>query len=188
MDFKDLEPLLQRSYNNKDLQVIDYTATKLLPVGENFGSIMVKIDAKIRKNKNAKEEMLYLVGKTPSQSEIDMINWPVIFKKECFLYTELFPLYKELEREVGIDEKNLINVLPDFIGFRYSLKDNTEPDDDSVLLMENLMKKGFYLADKRTGMFLYIRIGNDSEKFYQINSSEILSACTIRFTERSFRC
>ncbi|XP_058791781.1 uncharacterized protein LOC131664583 isoform X2 [Phymastichus coffea] len=113
---------------------------------------MVKIDAKIRKNPNAKEEMLHLVGKTPSCTDKTIVEWPLVFQKELFMYAELFPLYRELEKEVNVEDCDLINVLPNFVGYRKSLENSANIDENSVLLMENLKVKGFYTADKRTGM------------------------------------
>ena len=154
VDIHDLEPLLRKNLNCKHLKVVDYVATKLLPLGENYCSILVKIDAKIRRNGNAQTERLQLAAKTINRVPRPIIEWSLVHKKEVFMYQELMPAYRDLEREVGVKENELIDVLPKYIGHRHSLDENSsEVDDHSLLLMENIKAKGYYNCNRHVGKF-----------------------------------
>ncbi|XP_058791784.1 uncharacterized protein LOC131664585 [Phymastichus coffea] len=150
IDIKSLEPLLKRTLDDDTLKVIDYEATSLLPAGENYCSVLIKLDVKLRRNDT--EKMCHFVAKTPSPKEKSIVDWSLIFKKELFMYTEIHPLYRELEKEAGIKEDNLINAWPRYIGHRNSLKNGTEINEDSVMLMENITTQGFYNMDRKKGL------------------------------------
>ena len=115
----------------------------------------MKLNAIIRRDKNAKEEKLYLVAKTMANSEGSPLSWSEMLKKEVFVYLELIPAYRNIEREAGVSEKELIDLLPKYFGHRYSLDLNSEEvDKHATLLMENLAMRGYSNGDKRKGNFL----------------------------------
>lgn len=148
LDFKGLEPLLRKSLGDKDLKVIDFQTSKFLPPGENYCSVIVKLNAKIRRGNGSEEEKLHLVAKT--RVENPLIIWSDILKKEVFMYAELMPAYRDLERAVGFEEKDLMDLLPKFMGHRYSI---TDIDDDSLILLENLKEQGYDSGDRCVGEF-----------------------------------
>lgn len=150
INFKDLQSLLQKGLNN-DVQVLNVNATKFLPVGENYCSTMVKIDAIICRSNSTTKEKLYLVAKTIDKSEEPILDWKIAFKKEVFMYSEVIPAYRELEKKMGIQECELFDILPKYYSHRYSLKYDDVLDEDSVLLMENLKVQGFYTGNRYTG-------------------------------------
>ena len=157
--FADLEPLLRKSLNCSQLQVVEYTATKLVPIGENYSSLLIKINAKIRRSQDAKEERLHLAAKTINRVPRPILDWALSIKKEIFAYHELLPVYKDLEREVGIAENELIDILPKYIGHRYSLDETSEVlDDDSLLLMENMKALAYYNCNRHIGKFFAIDV------------------------------
>lgn len=160
IEVRDFQSLLQKSFNNDQLRVVDFKATKLLPLGENYCSSMVKIDVTVIKDKNLKEERLNFVAKMMSKTERCFINWAEVFKKEVFMYDELLPAYRDLEREVGIDDDELIDILPRFIGYRNSVDTSAGDsiDEDSLLLMENIKSKGYDSGRRRVGRFLFLKI------------------------------
>ncbi|XP_058791785.1 uncharacterized protein LOC131664586 [Phymastichus coffea] len=150
IDFKGLEPLLRRSFGDESLQVVHFDSTRLLPAGENYCSIMIKLDVLVRQDNE--EKMLHLVAKTPNPADNAVIEWPIVFKKELFMYVELCPLYRELDRESLIEECEVINIWPKYIGYRNSLQGGDKIDYDSSMLLENLKHHGFYTFDKRQGL------------------------------------
>lgn len=159
VEFKGLESLLRKSYSDQKLKVIDFSATKLLPPGENYGSVIIKLEVKIKRGNSSVEEKLHLVAKTKNQNEKEgFLDWKVVFLKEVFMYAELLPAYRDLERKVDIPEKDLINVLPRYVGHRNTLKvDEDVVDDDSLILMENVKVQGYDSENRHTGNTLKVR-------------------------------
>lgn len=146
--------MLRKCLDNDQLEVISLRTTRLLPPGENHCSLLVKIDVTIQNGTNLQEEELNLVAKMMSKDEICFVNWPDVFKKEVFMYAELMPAYRDLEREVGIDEKDLFDILPKYVGYRNSLCiDNSLVDENSLLLMENVKTKGYDTGNRQVGKF-----------------------------------
>lgn len=152
VDLTDLAAILQKNLSDKNLQIVDLIATNFTPLGENFGSVMIKLDVSIRRSINSKIEKLYVVAKTINPSDRPIINWPSSFRREVFIYAELLPAYRDLEREAGIPEDNLIDLIPKYYGHRSSLnKNSNEIDDDSLFLMENMKMRGYYTGNRVTG-------------------------------------
>lgn len=96
VNFENLASILQENTNDKSLKIIDYFATSFIPIGENFGSIMIKLDVTIETN--GKIEKLHLVAKTIHPSDNPIISWPLAVKKEVFIFEKLIPAYRNLER------------------------------------------------------------------------------------------
>lgn len=143
---RDLEPLLRA-------KVLKYTTEPLLPPGENYGSTIFRVNLVIQKS--GQEETLNLVAKMLPSSEYQrtIFDSPFTFKKEIFFYRELIPAYQKLERDFGFKEHEIIDVLPKFYGARLSLNEAEvdKVDDDAVILMDNLLAKGFHLGNRREG-------------------------------------
>ncbi|KAI4504611.1 hypothetical protein M0802_000161 [Mischocyttarus mexicanus] len=59
---------------------------------------------------------------------------------------------KNLEREFGIDESELIDVIPKFYGSRLSLDPNVDFDDNAVILLENLSTRHYYTGKRNIGL------------------------------------
>ncbi|XP_058799601.1 uncharacterized protein LOC131669047 [Phymastichus coffea] len=154
IDFHDLETLLQQGLGNNELKVIDHQTKYLLPAGENYSSLVVKLDATICRKDDAEKEILHLVAKARIPNDEYLDSWILGFKKEVFAYTELLPIYKDIEVEAGIPENELIDIIPKYTGHRNSFKNNSEIDKDSLILMENMKMKGYYNCDRHTGLDL----------------------------------
>lgn len=152
---KDLEPLLQKSFGDERLKVTDFTATRLLPPGENYCSEIVKLDVEVIGG-NSKKEKLQLVAKKASSvdEESQFINWVDVFQKEVFMFAKLLPAYRDLEIKMGMEEKRLFDILPRYVGHRNSLKINHDTaDEDSLILMENIKVQGYDSENRQKGMY-----------------------------------
>lgn len=152
---RELESLLREKGN--DLIVVDYSTESLLPPGENYGSTILKVDVVVKKSPHDEEEKLHLVAKMLPATEFqrDIFDTPYTVKKEIFLYEELLPTYRSLEREFGFKDDELFDVAPRLYGARCTLKpDSSEVDDDAVILMQNLKVLGYYCMDKKKGSYL----------------------------------
>ncbi|EZA54342.1 hypothetical protein X777_05572 [Ooceraea biroi] len=130
-----------------------YTTDNLLPPGENYGSTILKVHAVIKRDDDAEEEDLHLVAKMPPPTEYQrrIFDSPYTFKKEIFMYEHILPHYQELEREAGLKEDELFDVLPKYYQSRFSLSPDVEFDDDAVILMENLKARGYYTGNRAKG-------------------------------------
>ncbi|XP_043280359.1 uncharacterized protein [Venturia canescens] len=146
-----LDSLLNKKLG-KDLELIEYTATSLLPPGENYGSLILKVDAKIRMGEKREEiREVNLIAKIPplTQRQRDFFDSPYTFDKERFMYEEILPTYRKFEEDCGISD--LFDIGPDFYGSRLSLVGDVF-DDDAVILMENLKTRGYYTGDRYCGL------------------------------------
>ena len=155
INIRDLQSLLRKSFNNKKLILIDSEISRLVSIEESYGSVVLKLDAKIQGINGKKIENLNLVAKVLNDSsDRPYFDWPKVLKKEVFVYAKLMPVYQELERQAGI--KDVIDILPKYVGHRYSLDEcSQEIDENSVILIENLNPRNFYTCDRLKGN-LYI--------------------------------
>lgn len=153
LELRDLEVLLRKKLGD-DLEIVNYTTESLLPPGENYGSTMLKVHAVMKRSSDAEKEDLELVAKMlpPTDFQRAMFDSSYTFRKEAFLYEELIPSYRRLEREIGLENEEVFDIVPEFYGARYSLKDEDSFDDDAVLLMRNLKVLGYYTGDRREGI------------------------------------
>lgn len=155
-EIADLQSLLRKKMG-EDLVVERHTAIDLLPPGENYGSLILKVDAVIKRDaKSNDDEELHLIAKIPpaTQQQRDFFDSPFTFKKESFMYDTIIPRYKKFERDCGIDEADVFDVGPEFYGSRLSLGDGEDFDDNAVILMENLKVRGYYTGDRYVGLDL----------------------------------
>lgn len=151
IDFHDLEALLQQGLGNDELKLVDHHLEFLLPTGENYSSLVVKIDATIHRKENAEKENLHIVAKAkiPSSEFLDI--WTISMKREIFAYIKLLPMYKNIEKEAGVHETDLIDIIPKYMGHRISFEKEGNYDKDCLILLENLKVKGYYNCDRHIG-------------------------------------
>lgn len=153
---RDLQSLLQKSIG-EELTLLEFQAQNLLPKGENYASTVLKITATIQRNNNGPKEDLELVAKMIAATKFqrDNFNTTISFKKEIFIFEQLIPAYRQLQKEVEFGDSELLNIAPKIYGSRLSLDlDSQEADEDVILLMENLIVSGFRTMDRLKGKFV----------------------------------
>ncbi|KAJ8675795.1 hypothetical protein QAD02_011581 [Eretmocerus hayati] len=154
---KDLEELLKETMGDQ-LQVIGYAVKDLLPKGENYASLMLKIDADIKRTPDAAVEKIHLVGKTITKAEFQKshMNATMSFSREIFIFKELLPMYRQLELEAGIPEKDAVYVGPKFYGGRLTRNKGApdEADEDAILLLENIKVQSYDTQNRMKGLDL----------------------------------
>lgn len=155
---QDLEAYLKKSVNSQ-LTVISYTTSSLLTAGENYGSVMLKVDVVIKKLKNSPEETLHLVAKLlppVTQEALQMsIKTAATFHREFFLFKTLAPAFKRLEDDLGLKDDHYIDLFPQFYGGRV-FEDEKNPRkavENTVLLLKNITADGYNVADRKKGNF-----------------------------------
>ncbi|KAL2725790.1 uncharacterized protein V1477_018228 [Vespula maculifrons] len=150
-----LQPLLRSTLGNK-LIVENYTTTSFLPPGENYGSTILAIDAIIRQEEKCERENLHMIAKMapPTEFQRRVFNSPFTFRKEIFMYERLLPYYRIMEKEFGVNESELFDVIPKYYGSRLSLDPQVDFDDNAVILLENLKTRGYYTGKRDIGVDL----------------------------------
>lgn len=138
----DLEGLLQ-PYIGPNKKIVDVKKDRLTAPGENYCSIMLKLDITLKNLETGKEEELFAVAKTINTevNEFFKKSAPPQFKKEIAFYTEIVPALQEFQREQGITD--VIDLFPKLYAARKNLHGNDdEVDDDCVIILENLKVQG----------------------------------------------
>lgn len=155
-EIKDLKSIVQPHLADGELQ--SYSARYLTKPGDNYGSCMLAIAAKIKKPNGLIEE-LPLIAKLPPLT--NDLYWQ-IFQPERTCITEnkmyeiVIPEIHLLQIEAGLSKDKLFDGLPSYYGSRISLDPiATKVDRDAVLVQENLQVSG-YRAGNRHKMFDFV--------------------------------
>lgn len=147
-EVKDLEGLLSQ-YIGPKKKVISSSVKNLLAPGENYLSVVVKLDAVLQDEETGKEENLSAVGKTIHSGDVNEIMKIIgkfTYKYEKNWYTEILPTLQNFLKEK--EYTGNFDIFPNLIAYRPNLHgENDEVDDDSILLMENLNIHGKLLCD-----------------------------------------
>ncbi|KAI4470354.1 hypothetical protein MML48_1g10942 [Holotrichia oblita] len=133
---------------------VSYDCKKLLSPGENYGSVMLQVEAKIS-NHDGTEEIIHCVAKTCPPTDIlkQIFNTKVTFKREINVYRTLVPTLNKFGKENGLED--IMNFFAVCLGGRISLDPNSDTvDDDGILLLENLKVKGYDTVDRFSGFNL----------------------------------
>uniref|UniRef100_A0A1B0ADY4 Uncharacterized protein n=1 Tax=Glossina pallidipes TaxID=7398 RepID=A0A1B0ADY4_GLOPL len=118
----------------------------LTKTGENYGSIMLAITAKVQRLSGDVEE-LALVAKLPPIT--NDFFWNIfqperICRTEIAVYKYVAPALRQLQWEMGLDEEEIFDGFSIYYGSRVSLDpDSTRVDRNAVLVKENLQASGF---------------------------------------------
>ncbi|XP_011699954.1 PREDICTED: uncharacterized protein LOC105457151 [Wasmannia auropunctata] len=152
IELRELQPLLSLTFGDR-LIVVRFTTKSLLQPGENYGSTILSVHAVIKRNDKAEEEDLHLIAKMapPTKFQLEIFDSPFTFRKEIFMYESIVPHYQRLEREMGLKEDEIFDILPKYYQSRLSLSPDVDFDDDAVILMENLRTRGYYNGDRTKG-------------------------------------
>ncbi|XP_064546533.1 uncharacterized protein LOC135434085 isoform X1 [Drosophila montana] len=123
-----------------------YESLYLTKPGDNYGSIMLAINAKVKQSNDIIED-LPLIAKLPPLT--NDLYWQ-IFQPERTCITEnavykyLAPELEKLQLESGVLPIHLFDGFPRYFGSRISLStDTNKVDRDAVLVQENLTARGY---------------------------------------------
>lgn len=115
---------------------------RLTAPGENFGSIMLKVDL-TAVGTDGQEEQLHLVAKCVPEEEHfrQMFQVHVSVNAEIKFYTEIVPTLQAFQKEHGISDT--IDCFARFYGGRVNLEEEGQVvDDHAMLIFENLKEAG----------------------------------------------
>ncbi|XP_050303519.1 uncharacterized protein LOC126741208 [Anthonomus grandis grandis] len=131
-------------------QLVEQTVESLLPPGENYGSVMYKVDFKV---KNEGEEKTYhAVAKCTPLNKVtqEFFNTQHTFKSEIGWYTTVIPLLKKCAQDYGLERE--LDFFQQYYGARTSLDQTSNAVDiDGVILTENLKSIGYDNVDRHVG-------------------------------------
>lgn len=140
---QNLEKLLQK-YTGPSKKLIDSKITKLTEPGENYIGLLFNIEATLQDD-DGQEEKFIAVAKCLNLKimKFSFGTIPKQFKKEQAFYTEIIPTLQRFQNETNLEERSIQDLFPTLYTYRNSLNENSgEPDENAVLLLENLFEKG----------------------------------------------
>ncbi|XP_017029571.1 uncharacterized protein [Drosophila kikkawai] len=127
-------------------KLLGYQSKSLTQPGDNYGSILLAIQAQLKSSQAAEPFEQQLVAKVPPT---DPKYWQ-FFQPERTCLTEnavyqvLAPALVALQKEAGIPEESHFDGFPRYFGSRISLDPGSKTvDQDAVLVLENLRFSGF---------------------------------------------
>ncbi|XP_030767164.1 uncharacterized protein LOC115890940 [Sitophilus oryzae] len=144
---KGIDKIVQVDGDIKNVEV-----TRLTAPGENYLSLVLRVDIEVEKNGhrktvNAVAKRLPL-GKDPMGGEFRYFA----MNSEIKFYSEILPILTKFSSEYGVDSRQLY---AKFLGFRLSLNPTkTEADDEVTMLVENLIPQGYQNEDRFIGFDL----------------------------------
>lgn len=139
---KDLVKLIT-PYIDKNKKIFDYKISRLTAPGENYGSLMLRVDVVLVDQNGGNEENFSIVAKLIPELEIfqKMFNIQVTCKNEIAFYDTIIPTLQNFQREQGVEK--VADFFPKLYGARINLKkDSDVVDADAVLILENLIDNG----------------------------------------------
>lgn len=148
-EIKDFHKVIELYLQGAKLE--SYESRYLTKPGDNYGSLMLAISAKIKQSNDMMKD-LHMIAKLPPLT--NDLYWQ-IFQPERTCITEnavyqyLAPEIEKLQLESGVLPVNLFDGFPRYFGSRISLNpEATKVDRDAVLVQENLTIRGYQPGDR----------------------------------------
>lgn len=151
-EIRKLDEILSPKLNGA--KILQTKVKSLTSLGDNYGSTMLALTVTTKRENETETNDLNLVAKmVPTNQQLrDMFKSEITFIKENLIYTDVYPMLVDLQRERGIPDSDIMNLLPNSFGARISLDAKSKMvDDDALLLLENLKFKGFRVGDRVQG-------------------------------------
>ncbi|XP_037817361.1 uncharacterized protein LOC119607492 [Lucilia sericata] len=130
--FKEIEPQFH--------QTKDFKVKRALSAGENYATIMLRIEAEIEL-KDGSSRTVTLMLKTAHDSEIfrQMMKTNNIFDVEATMYRDIVPELEQMYKDVGVE-------------VRFGAKSYLLATDQPYILLEDLKPKGFENVNRLEGL------------------------------------
>ncbi|XP_072393447.1 uncharacterized protein [Diabrotica undecimpunctata] len=147
---KNFEELIS-DYIGPNKTVVQSKASDLTAPGENYLSDMIKIDVVLKDKISNKTEDLHLVAKLVTDNQV-MGPTSNLTKAEVYFYKVVIPAIKSFHKKYSLPYPSFY---PDFIGGRINLTGEADKaDEDAILILENLVTKGYKNLDRHVGFDL----------------------------------
>ncbi|XP_011143871.2 uncharacterized protein LOC105185799 isoform X3 [Harpegnathos saltator] len=133
---KHLLEYLQTYVRNINLEAPTFYVTRACKKGDNFVGLVYNV--RIEGIENDKIKNINVILKTPVCLSHNLVQSVSLYKREIFFYREILPLFKETLKKHG----GIADLFPTFY-------DAHEEPKKEVLVLENLMLKGFTMKSSR---------------------------------------
>ncbi|KAJ8936278.1 hypothetical protein NQ318_000156 [Aromia moschata] len=135
-----LEELLAQLIG-ENRKIASVKITRLTAPGENYGGLLLGVDVTL-KNNDGKEEELNVVAKCIPVNLFlrEVFDIQVSVKKEIAFYDTVVPTLRQFQEEQGVE--NVMDFFPRIYGSRLNLNGSDVVDENSAIILENLVKSG----------------------------------------------
>lgn len=136
-----IEKITDLLYTYENYSLIDQKLSRLTIAGENYGSLMLAVEIRLKNKKTEDEKVLKTVAKLipPTVFLQKLFNIQVSFTTEIALYEIIVPTLQNFRRKFGVDDMKIFSRT---YGSRINLNGTDTVDENAVLLMENLKVSG----------------------------------------------
>ncbi|CAG0895145.1 unnamed protein product [Darwinula stevensoni] len=144
-----VKTLIEKDTGEDEIEVKDFRSERATEAGDNFATIVYRITANYSKGCEEKKscEAVYVGKFLPVQPKHrEFVQQFRIFDREVAVYNDLIPAMINLQKEKLGRDDILVPNIPRCI---YA---NGESTPIAAVIMEDLRKKGFRLADKYQGL------------------------------------
>lgn len=143
MEIKKLQELLSQ-YIGPNKKVVSSEISNLTAPGDNYLSVVLKVDIVLKDESTAEEETIHAVGKFIHSTNVNTVLQNAAkkgYKNESVFYSNIVPALQNFAKERGFQRD--FDIFPRLIAFRPNLHgENDEVDENSILLMENIKTLG----------------------------------------------
>ncbi|XP_018562289.1 uncharacterized protein LOC108904286 isoform X2 [Anoplophora glabripennis] len=139
---------LLNGYIGDSKSIVDTKYSRLTGPGENYGSILLKVDITLENKKDNSREELHTVAKLIPEDEFfqKIFNVQVSCKVEISFYDTIVPTLQRFQKEKGVQQ--VMDFFPKMYASRLNLNDSDTVDQNAVLLLENLIEAGYKNVDR----------------------------------------
>lgn len=142
-EIKKLQELVSQ-YVGTNGKVVSSDISNLTAPGDNYLSVMLKVDIFLKDEETHKEETIHAVAKCIHSSDVHPFLQhlgKMGYKNELAFYTKIIPTLQKFAEERNLQRD--FDIFPKLIAFRPNLHgENEEVDENSILLMENIKSLG----------------------------------------------
>nr|XP_023025575.1 pituitary homeobox 3-like [Leptinotarsa decemlineata] len=133
-------PDLLKNYLGPNKIIKDTKISRLTAPGENYGSIMLKLDITLLNIENGTQEILHTVAKTLPELEMfrEIFNVQITYRNEMAFYEIIVPNVQDFQKRLGVSD--VVDYFCKCIATRKNLDGSDKIDDDAVIVLENLME------------------------------------------------
>jgi len=144
-----LECTLRKYFQNENIEVLEYTTSAAIPVGENYTSDLLRIWIKYTARQNETENVLSLIIKCCPNNKmlLDYAQTMKLFEQEADVYTEVFPAISKI---TGIISENTTEYTKSLSAKCIHFVKNPQLS----IILEDLTALGFKMHPRQHGLDL----------------------------------